>query len=41
MWTTDDSMGKLKLNGPGYDVEPNYDVEKLQGLNAGYLNYGE
>jgi len=32
-------MGKLKLNGPGYDVEPNYDVEKLQGLNAGYLNY--
>ena len=39
LWTTDDSMGKVKLSGPGYDAEPNYDVEKLQGLNAGYLKY--
>ena len=32
-------MGMLKLNGKGFDVEPNWSG-KMNGINAGYLAHG-
>jgi len=45
LWTSS-STNVIKLSGPGYDAEPNYDnitltnqIINLKGLNAGYINY--
>ena len=32
-------MGMIKLNGKGFEVEPNWSG-KLNGINAGYLAHG-